>query len=171
MKRSHRNITIKKEEDRRPIDWATIDDHALVRVAADRRDFARSDVAWRELLRRYGRVIEERIQRWALNTCRHFLSAEFSEELRLALYLALLENDMRGLRQFDPNRGSFGDHLSTMFQRVAAARATRRLNTVSVDVLDRDDLDLCSFDERQVFGERLIADGQAGAQFIAESRR
>ena len=162
MKTIHRS----KEEPRR-VDWSKADDRAVVQGVLNRSNPTLSDAAWRELFARYGHKIDERIQHWVIGTSRLLLSTEFTDEVRLSFYLALLDDNMRRLEQYDPSKMSLGSWLSRLASRVASAHFERRLHQTPTDVLDLDEPELCSLKEAE---RQLLAEGQEGARWIARGK-
>lgn len=120
------------------MDLTRISEHVLVARA-----LARDGGAWRELLRRYGRLILSCIARTGK---RHGcpLSEPDVEDVYADVCLRLLAEDMRRLRAYDPRRSKLStwigmiavqattDHLRTVARRPVSALAARREEELDV---------------------------------------
>lgn len=73
-----------------------LDDAQLVRAT-----LANDQAAWRELMRRHANALREA----AREVSEHVGEAD-ADDVVSDLWLSLIENDMRGLRAFDPSRGA-----------------------------------------------------------------
>jgi hypothetical protein len=163
--------TIAKKESRRiKIRWTEIDDLSLLRFVIDRSDFASSDCAWRELLRRYAHVVDERIDKARITACRMLLSPELRDEIRSEYLVSLLDDDMAKLRGFDPKHCSLGEWLARVGERIALRQFVRALHfdaftSELVSPKRVAELSGVDGDDREFTEER-----QAGARWLARGR-
>jgi RNA polymerase sigma-70 factor, ECF subfamily len=118
------------------MDLTRVSEHVLVARA-----LARDGDAWRELLRRYGRLILACIARTG-KRYRITLSEADVEDVYAEVCLRLLANDMRRLRVWDPRRAK----LSTWIGMMAVQATADQLRAVAHRPADR--LGVAHLDER-----------------------
>jgi hypothetical protein len=159
--------TIRKETTAR-IEWSEVDEVTLVRHVLDRSNFVLSNAAWRELMRRYQHLVEERIEHTLLSACRLLLSRELREEIRAEFLVRLLEDDMAQLRKFNPKQWSLGEWLTSLGHRAAIghfARCLTHSDAIAPEIVSiKRVAEVCDLEG----GERQFTDvRQAGARWLA----
>ena len=134
------------------------DDEVLLdRVLHARSEAARQD-AWRELVQRFSRLIASCVrrtfERWRLRP-----SEEDVDDLAGDVWIALLHDDLRRLRAFDPSRGA---RLSTFIGLIATNLTIDRLR-VYLDGLGQlpEVFQAELADEADALGERLRTEVRA----------
>ena len=115
---------------RSSVDWSKADEAALVAGLLARNDFAQL-----EFIRRYEKLIDDRVAATIRRASGGLCTSETIEEIASAVETRVTSN-RQTLRMFDPKRGTFADWLG----RIAAQTTMARLHELTS--LDEDDIDI-----------------------------
>ena len=128
-----------------------LDERALLEAV-----LAQDRGAMGELLRRYDATIKKRIGFLLSRYARAVNSSDTAEDIRAEFYLSLVQNDMRKLRSYDPERGSTLNAWLSLLAQNATIDHVRKLGRRDI----MEPLDSFERDEQK--------DGQRGARWVAE---